>query len=215
MNRPGVRDPQVPRLIDSLPVSRETRDRLDVYVKRLREWQDRINLVSPTTIDSIWERHIADCFQLVTLKPDALRWVDMGSGGGLPGIVIACALAEKNGAHVCLLESNHKKSAFLRALSVELGLPTTVYPSRIEECVDMLPSVDIVTARALAPLSKLLRYSNLLLKKGAVGLFPKGRDYESELTEARRSCHFSYRLHGSLTDPGSRIIELTLDQLAP
>ncbi len=215
MNRSGGRSGAPLGSIAMSHVSRETRDRLEVYVTRLREWQSRINLVSPTTIDAIWERHIADCLQLVTLKPQARLWADLGSGGGLPGIVIACALADSAGTHVHLLESNHKKSAFLRAISVELHLPTTVHPSRIEETVPMLPCVDVVTARALAPLSKLIGYSNHLLKKGAVGLFPKGRDYESELTDALRSCHFSYRLHKSLTEPEARIVELSLDQRAP
>ncbi len=194
-----------------IDVSRETRARLEAYVRRMEEWQSRINLVAPSTLETIWQRHIVDSLQLHAVKPDALRWADMGSGGGLPGIVIACALAGRPGSHVHLIESNHKKAAFLRAVSVELDLPTSVHAARIEEVVPQLPKVEIVTARALAPLSDLLRYGNLLLKSGAVGLFPKGRDYQSELTDALRNWQFSYRLHDSMTEPASRIVETMLD----
>ncbi|WP_284179201.1 16S rRNA (guanine(527)-N(7))-methyltransferase RsmG [Rhabdaerophilum sp. SD176] len=196
-----------------IDVSRETRERLEAYVGMLREWQARINLVSPTTLDSLWERHIVDSLQLHALKPRALCWADMGSGGGLPGIVIACALAGRAGAQIHLIESNHKKAAFLRAVSVALELPTTIHAMRIEEAIPRLPAIDVLTARALAQLSDLIAYGNLLLKSGAIGLFPKGRDYQLELTDALRSWQFSYQLHDSITEPASRIIELAFDPL--
>lgn len=196
-----------------MDVSRETCARLDSYVAMLRDWQKRINLISPATLDSLWERHIADSLQVQALKPQAFRWADMGSGGGLPGIVIACALADNKDAQIHLIESNHKKAAFLRAVSVELELPTTIHPMRIEEAIPGLPAVDIVTARALAPLGDLLAFGNLLLKSGATGLFPKGRDHHSELTDALQNWQFSYQLHDSITDPASRIIEVSFDPL--
>ncbi|MCZ8184125.1 MAG: 16S rRNA (guanine(527)-N(7))-methyltransferase RsmG [Beijerinckiaceae bacterium] len=196
-----------------IDVSRETSARLDAYVAMLREWQTRINLVSPTTLGSLWERHIVDSLQLHALKPKALRWADMGSGGGLPGIVLACALAGQDGAEIHLIESNYKKAAFLRAVSVALELPTTIHAMRIEEAVPRLPAIDVLTARALAPLDDLIAYGNLLLKSGATGLFPKGRDHQSELTDALRNWQFSYQLHDSITEPASRIIEITFDPL--
>ena len=209
---PGDREPGGALLAKvRADVSRETYARLEIYVAMLREWQSRINLVSPTTLGSIWERHVVDSLQLHALKPKALRWADMGSGGGLPGLVIACALAEQEGAQVHLIESNHKKAAFLRAVSVALALPTTIHAMRIEEAIPHLSSIDVVTARALAPLGDLIAYGNLLLKSGATGLFPKGRDYQSELTDALRNWQFSYQLHNSMTEPASRIIEISFD----
>ncbi|MCZ8184942.1 MAG: 16S rRNA (guanine(527)-N(7))-methyltransferase RsmG [Beijerinckiaceae bacterium] len=207
--KPGIDGDALTKI--DLSVSRETRERLDAYVTLLREWQTRINLVSPATLDQIWDRHIADSLQLHALKPEALRWADMGSGGGLPGIVIACALAGRSGAQVHLIESNHKKAAFLRAVAVALDLPASIHAMRIEDAVPLLPAVDVVTARALAPLRDLIGYGNLLLKKGATGLFPKGRDYQSELTDALQSWQFSYQLHDSITEPASRIIEVIFE----
>lgn len=197
--------------LGAINVSRETQARLDLYVARLREWGSRINLVAPSTLASIWERHVIDSLQLHGLKPEARIWADMGSGGGLPGLVIACALAGRGDVHVHLIESNHKKAAFLRAVSVELALPVTVHAMRIEDALPRLPAVEILTARALAPIADLLAYGNLLLKNGATGLFPKGRDYQSELTDALRNWQFSYQLHDSLTEPAARIVEITLD----
>ncbi|KAF0231904.1 MAG: hypothetical protein FD175_465 [Beijerinckiaceae bacterium] len=191
-------------------VSRETLARLEAYVALLLQWQQRINLISPTTIPDIWTRHILDSAQLHHLRPDARRWADLGSGGGLPGIVIACLLAEKADGEIHLIESNGKKAAFLRHVSTSLALPAVIHAVRIEDAVPRLPQTDVVTARALAPLTDLLRFSNLLLKSGAVGLFPKGRDVEEELTTARLNWHFSSRLHASVTDPEARIVEISM-----
>lgn len=191
-------------------VSRETLARLEAYVALLLQWQQRINLISPTTIPDIWTRHILDSAQLYHLRPDARRWADLGSGGGLPGIVIACLLAEKADGEIHLIESNGKKAAFLRHVTTSLALPAVIHAVRIEDAVPKLLQIDVVTARALAPLTDLLRFSNLLLKRGAVGLFPKGRDVEEELTTARLNWHFSSRLHASVTDPEARIVEISM-----
>lgn len=191
-------------------VSRETLARLEAYVALLLQWQKRINLISPTTIPDIWTRHILDSTQLYHLRPDAQRWADLGSGGGFPGIVIACLLAERAGGEIHLVESNGKKAAFLRHAATTLALPVVVHAMRIEDAVPKLPQIDVVSARALAPLTDLLRFSNLLLKRGALGLFPKGRDVEEELTAARVNWHFSSRLHASVTDPEARIVEISM-----
>jgi 16S rRNA (guanine527-N7)-methyltransferase len=194
----------------ALGVSRETFERLDAYVTLLLQWQKHINLIAPSTIPYIWTRHIQDSVQLHRLQPHARIWVDLGSGGGLPGLVLASILAEAPDSTIHLVESNGKKAAFLRHVVTELGLPAVVHSQRIEDAIQHLPQPDIVTARALASLSDLISYSNLLLKSGAVGLFPKGRDVGEELTEAQKSWQFTYGLHESTTDAEAKIVELRL-----
>ena len=202
----AVRD----RLLGEFGVSRETVERLDRYVDLLLQWQRRINLISPASIPELWSRHILDSVQLVQLKPDARQWVDLGSGGGLPGLVIACFLADTENGRIHLVESNGKKAAFLRHAAMALSLPAEIHAQRIEEAVPQLPQPEIVTARALATLDQLIGYSNLLLKRGAIGLFPKGRDVDGELTDAQRNWHFSHTLHRSVTESAARIVEITI-----
>lgn len=191
-------------------VSRETLERINQFVDLVLYWQKRINLIGPLSVDAIWDRHVRDSLQLTLLKPKAARWADLGSGGGFPGIVIACRLTEIAGAEIHLVESNQKKAAFLRHVALELSLPAIIHAKRIEDVIDDLSRVEIVTARGLAPLATLLGYANQLLKRGAIGLFPKGKDYARELTEAGERWHFSYVLHASTTSPEARIIELVM-----
>src|SRR4030088_3532667 len=108
------------------PVSRETEARLDRYIELLGEWQAKTNLVAPSTLPQLWTRHIADSLQLLTLAPDAKIWVDLGSGGGFPGVVLACALAEMPGVQIHLVERNAKKAAFLREAIRVTGSPGVV-----------------------------------------------------------------------------------------
>jgi len=188
-------------------VSRETPDRLDGLVALLLRWQQTTNLVAPSTIPTLWTRHIADSLQLVALAPAARVWVDLGSGGGFPGLVIACALADVDGARVHLVESNGKKAAFLREAARNLRLPVVVHHRRIEDFVKTFDeSVDIVTSRALAPLLDLLGYAQPLLKKGAQALFPKGQDVDAELTHAAKYWNIAATLVPSRTDPRGRIV---------
>lgn len=189
-------------------VSHETVARLDGFVDLLRQWQLRTNLIAPSTLDEVWTRHILDSAQLLQILPEARLWVDLGSGGGFPGLVIACALRD-GGGHVHLVESNGKKASFLRHVAVNLQLPCTVHAERIETILPRLPIPDVVTARALADLSTLLSLASSLLKRGAIGLFPKGRDHALELTKAAERWHFSSRLHESLTDRHARVVEIT------
>lgn len=207
----GTIDEAKARLEGDLGVSRETLGRLEAYAELLLQWQQRINLISPSTIPELWSRHILDSAQLVRLKPVARQWVDLGSGGGLPGLVIACFLAEKADGRISLVESNGKKAAFLRHVVTTLSLPAEIHARRIEEAIPLLPQPEIVTARALATLDELIGYSNLLLKRGAIGLFPKGRDVDDELTAAQRNWHFSYTLHRSVTDSAARIVEIAMN----
>ncbi|MBN9584118.1 MAG: 16S rRNA (guanine(527)-N(7))-methyltransferase RsmG [Afipia sp.] len=191
------------------PVSRETEARLDRYVDLLVAWQAKTNLISPTTLPQIWTRHIADSLQLLDLAPDAKRWLDFGSGGGFPGVVLACALAERDGASVQLVERNAKKAAFLREAIRITGGAGTVILSDIGDYVDSLQApVDCVTARAVAPLHMLLDYAAPLMTRGAKALFLKGQDVESELTEATKYWIIEPRLHPSRTGGHGWVVEL-------
>jgi len=169
------------------PVSRETEARLEKFVALLLQWQQTTNLIAPSTIPNLWTRHIADSLQLLDLAPEAKVWVDFGSGGGFPGIPVACALADRPGAQVHLVESNGKKAAFLREAIRATGVPAMVHAKRIEDCGDSFgDKVDVASARALAPLKVLCDQACALIGKGAVGLFPKGQDVAAELTDAAK-----------------------------
>ena len=169
------------------PVSRETQQRLENFVALLLQWQQTTNLIAPSTIPKLWTRHIADSLQLLDIVPNVTVWVDFGSGGGFPGIPVACALADRPGAKVHLVESNGKKAAFLREAIRVTGVPAVVHARRIEDCGDSFgDKVDVVSARALAPLKILCDQAFALIDKGAVGLFAKGQDVAAELTEAAK-----------------------------
>ena len=190
-------------------VSRETWERLDGLVAHLLQWQQHTNLVAGSTLPQIWIRHVADSLQLLALAPEAKTWIDLGSGAGFPGLVIACARADMPGAQVHLVESKQKKANFLRECVAALGIPAIVYAQRIEEFTRANKRCfDVVTARALAPLDKLLGYANPLLKRGGIGLFPKGQDVEAELTAASKSWTIEADLVPSKTDPHARIVRV-------
>ena len=189
------------------PVSRETEARLDRFAELLINWQKRINLVSPATLPNLWTRHIADSLQLLMLVEKPKLWIDLGSGGGFPGIVLACSLAEDPGAIVHLVESNQKKASFLREAARIPGAPARVHAMRIEDFVAEFPdTADVVSARALAPLERLLAEAYPLLKNGVKGVFPKGQDVGSELTEAAKYWKFDHELIPSLTSPDGQIV---------
>ncbi|MGO8908067.1 MAG: 16S rRNA (guanine(527)-N(7))-methyltransferase RsmG [Bradyrhizobium sp.] len=191
------------------PVSRETEARLDRYVDLLREWQAKTNLVAPSTLPTVWTRHISDSLQLLDVAPSAKIWVDLGSGGGFPGIVLACALAETPGAFVHLVERNAKKAAFLREALRVTSSPGKVYLADIGDSVDRITDrVDCVTARAVAPLHQLIGFAEPLVRKGAKALFLKGQDVEAELTEATKYWNIDPHLHSSRTGGHGWIVEL-------
>src|SRR6201995_2335911 len=181
-------------------VSPETEARLDAYVDLLLQWQAKTNLIASSTLPNLWTRHISDSLQLLTLAPDAKTWVDLGSGGGFPGVVLACALAETPGAMVHLVERNAKKAAFLREALRITGAAGTVHLADIGDYVDSVAgAIDCVTARAVAPLHQLVGYAEPLVGKGAKALFLKGQDVEAELTEATKYWNIKQNLHSSLT----------------
>lgn len=193
------------RALALTPVSRETAARLDRFVALLLQWQARTNLIASSTAAEIWTRHIADSLQLLALAPQAKVWVDLGTGAGFPGLIVACALAEQPDARVHLVESNQKKAAFLREAVRLTGAPAKVHAGRIEEFVTS-DRVDVVTARALAPLKNVLALAEPLLKTGAVGLFLKGQDVEAELTEASKYWTIAATLVPSKTSQAGRVV---------
>ena len=191
------------------PVSPATEARLDRYVALLLEWQAKTNLVAPSTLPQLWTRHIADSLQLIDLAPTAKIWADFGSGGGFPGVVLACALADTAGAQVHLVERNAKKAAFLREAVRITSAAATVHLAGIEDSVDRIGGrVDCVTARALAPLHQLVGFAEPFVSGGAKALFLKGQDVEAELTEATKYWNINPRLHSSRTGGHGWIVEL-------
>jgi 16S rRNA (guanine527-N7)-methyltransferase len=199
------------------PVSRETEIRLDRYVGMLLEWQAKTNLVAPSTLPTLWTRHIADSLQLLDLAPRARIWVDLGSGGGFPGVVLACALAEVSGAMVHLIERNAKKAAFLREALRITGASGTVHLADIEDSVDRISGpVDCVTARAVAPLHQLIGFAEPLVRRNARAFFLKGQDVEAELTEATKCWNIDSQLHSSRTCGNGWIVEIDrIERLRP
>jgi 16S rRNA (guanine527-N7)-methyltransferase len=189
-------------------VSRETERRLDAFVAMLRTWQARTNLVAPSTLPLLWTRHVADSLQLLQLAPHATRWLDIGSGGGFPGMVLACVLADVPGARVHLVERVGKKAAFLREALRVTGGAGIVHAGDIADCAAAIPAdIDVVTARAVASLADLLDLTSPWLSRNITGLFPKGQDVEAEIEEATRYSIFNVRRHPSLTGNG-QIIEV-------
>jgi len=180
-------------------------------VALLRKWNPVKNLVAASTLDDIWTRHIADSLQLLRHAPEARIWVDLGSGGGLPALVIAAALADMPGASVHCVESKLGKAAFLREAARQMRVPVTVHADRIEAVIGRWPTAikpDVVTARALAALPNLLSLASPLLKTGAIGLFPKGQDVGSELTEAAKYWKLDYITVPSATDKSGHIVTI-------
>src|SRR5437879_6759278 len=191
------------------PVSRETEARLDRYISLLVEWQAKTNLVAPSTLPHLWTRHVSDSLQLLSLAPSAKTWVDLGSGGGFPGVVLACALAETPGANIHLIERNAKKAAFLREALRVTSAAGTVHLADIGDSVDRIAGpIDCVTARALPPLHQLIGFAEPVMRKGAKALFLKGQDVEAELTDATKYWNIQPKLHSSRSGGQGWIVEL-------
>lgn len=197
------------RALQLCPVSRETENRLDVFVATLQLWQRKINLVAPSALAHLWTRHVADSLQLIPLAPQAAVWVDLGSGGGFPGIPIACALVDNAAAAVHLVESNGKKAAFLQEAVRLTGVRAHVHQERAEIFGDRFNErVDIVTARALAPLKTLCDQAFPFLMRGAIALFLKGQDVDAELTEASKYWSIEATKSPSKTSPDGCILAI-------
>ena len=193
-------------------VSRETIARLEAHRRLLEEWSGRMNLVGPRELELFWSRHALDSAQLIKFAPQAKSWVDLGSGAGFPGLVVAAFLADTPGASVHLVESTGKKASFLRAVAEEAGLPVTVFNERIEDFRAGQRPYDVVTARALAALPRLITYAKPILDRGAIGLFHKGADVDAELAAASDALNggaYQADVLESLSDPRGRIVRVS------
>lgn len=211
---PPIRGPE--ELARILGVGAETAERLRIYAETLALWQKRINLVAPSTLPDVWRRHLADSAQILPLAPPcASTWIDLGSGAGFPGLVIAILLAERQPVAPCritLVDSDQRKCAFLGEIVRRATLPphiaVDILCMRIELATTQarLASADVVSARALAPLEKLLELANPLLGPSSCALFMKGRGVEAELEAAERRYKFSYDLVPSRTETDAGIV---------
>ncbi len=189
-------------------VSRETFLRLITFEALFLKWSKSFNLAAPSTLNDLWQRHILDSAQLVSVqKPDG-QWLDIGSGGGLPGVIMAIFMAETADGYVHLVESNGKKAAFLRTALSETGARGSIHNIRIEDAPKEIGSVNVVTARALASLPKLLELSQPWLSNHAIALFHKGREYRSEIKLARDEWQFDLLEHVSAIDRESVVLEI-------
>ncbi len=178
---------------------------LELFRGLLAEWNEKMNLVGPSALEAFWGRHAYDSAQLLRLAPDALTWADLGAGAGFPGLVLAILLKGHGGAKVHLVESMAKRCRFLAAVVEQLALPASIHNARAES---LSLTVDIVTARACAPMPRLLEFAWPYLRKGATGLFLKGQDVESELVDATRCWDFDWDLMESLSDASGRIVRV-------
>lgn len=189
-------------LVSYVSVSRETYERLKIYVETLSQWNQKINLVSPDTIPNIWKRHVIDSLQLLPyLGRKSLA--DLGTGAGIPGLILAISGIE----NITLVEADQKKVAFLKHISGLLGLRINILSERIERLGHQ--KFQIIMARALASINLLLSYSQPLLEEGGYCLFLKGKDVEKEVAEAQKKWQFKSEVYPSLTDPFGKIIKLS------
>lgn len=187
-------------------VSRETFSKLEAFADLLRKWNQKINLVSPASIPDLWDRHVVDSAQIFFHAPnDTRHWVDLGSGGGLPGVV--CAILAREFTPECsftLIESDQRKSAFLLTTGQTLDLPLNVLTARAELAPPQ--AADVVTARALAPLHELLPLVERHIADAGLAILPKGKNHAQELAAAQREWHFDWTALASLTDPLARLL---------
>lgn len=193
-----------------MDVSRETSDRLQIFEDLLRKWSGQINLVSRASLDHFSRRHLDDSLQIFDVAPTGARyWVDLGSGGGLPGLVVAILAAERRPEMcVTLVESDGRKAAFLMAVAQEIGVKVVVIAERIEETAPLC--ADVISARALAPLHRLLGYAERHLATSGICLFPKGVSHLDEIMEAQVDWEFDYEAIPSRTQTGAAILRISM-----
>lgn len=198
------------RELNGLRVSRETSEKLEHFAALFQKWAKSINLVAPSTLSDFWQRHIADSAQIFELFPGPKRWVDLGSGGGFPGIITAIFLAELGDGWVHLVESNNKKAAFLRVALTETGARGSVHAIRIEDAITIIPECDAISARALADLPQLLDYCMpwMMADRKPYAFFHKGRDYQQEVDKAVGRFQFDLVKHRSVVEPDSVVLEI-------
>ncbi|MEN2494191.1 MAG: Ribosomal RNA small subunit methyltransferase G [Hyphomicrobiaceae bacterium hypho_1] len=191
--------------------SRETFEKFKLYESQLRRWQNAINIVAPSTLNHLWYRHFTDSAQIAELiPPTASHLVDAGSGGGFPGLVLAILFRDRSDFRVTLVESNKKKTAFLRETASKLEIPVEIMSTRIESNVTVtkLSDVDIVTARAFAPLDRLLNMVSPIFSNRTKGIFLKGCNIDYEIKLAQKTWEYKYELRKSKTEPNARVVIL-------
>jgi 16S rRNA (guanine527-N7)-methyltransferase len=192
--------------VGGVDVSRETMEKLVQLCALITKWTRAINLIAPNSVPELWDRHIVDSAQVFHCAPnDWTRWTDLGSGGGLPALVVAILDQQKR--PMTLIESDKRKCLFLTTARRELGLDINIINKRIGDA-DVAKS-DVLSARALAPLCDLLGYSDQFLQSDGTAIFPKGARYQEELDQAAQSWHFDVEAHTSQTNPDSRVLELS------
>jgi 16S rRNA (guanine527-N7)-methyltransferase len=197
--------------LNGVRVSRETQERLEHFAALFQKWAKSVNLVAPSTLKEFWARHIDDSAQIFQLYPQPIRWVDLGSGGGFPGVITAILLTDLGAGHVDLVESNQKKASFLRLCLRECGARGAVHPMRIEEAARSILHCDAISARALAELDQLFDYAVPWWQRNENirMLLHKGRDYQRELDKARGRWEFDLLEHESVVQRDSVILEIT------
>lgn len=197
--------------INGQSVSRETQERLEHFVELFKKWNKTTNLVAPSTLTELWSRHVADSAQIFQLSPQPKKWIDLGSGGGFPGVITAIFLAELGDGWVDLVESNNKKAAFLRIALKETGARGAVHPVRIEKTSELITTCDAVSARALADLDLLFEYIHPWGKNNPnlKAYFNKGRDYDSEVKKAHGRWQFDLIKHRSAIEADSVVLEIS------
>jgi 16S rRNA (guanine527-N7)-methyltransferase len=190
-----------------ISISADTERRLAIYAELLLKWQKTINLVATSTLSHTWTRHFADSLQVGAAAADARIWVDLGSGGGFPGLVTAIALADVAGTRVHLIESDQRKCAFLREVSRETGAASEIHVGRIEDIAPTIRgTIDAVSARALAPMPQLLTLAGPFLEKGALGVFLKGEHLDDELTDSATVSRYDIEMRKSKTSASAHLL---------
>lgn len=188
-------------------VSRETFQRLTQLSELVTKWSGAINLVARSTLDDIWERHIQDSIQVFRLAPPCQAWADLGTGGGFPGLVVAILAADEHPEmNVTLIESDQRKCVFLRTVLRETGVAAKVITKRIEEAPRQ--NADVVSARALADLDKLLAYCERHLARNGLAILPKGAQWKSEVEAARKRWCFEHEVIESITGTGAAVLKI-------
>jgi 16S rRNA (guanine527-N7)-methyltransferase len=201
----------LPRELSALDVSRETMERLETFIALFQKWAKAINLVAPSTLAEAWKRHVVDSMQIYALHSGPRTWVDLGSGGGFPGIVTGILLAGKGAGWVHLVESNNKKAAFLRTAILETGARASVHAIRIEDAPAEIQRCDAISARALADLDLLMQFGMPWAEQipSLRFLLHKGRDYQREVDKALGRWRFDLVKHASIVEPDSVVLELS------
>lgn len=190
-----------------MDVSRETSEALSHYTDRLLKWNAKINLIGRSTQSDIWDRHIEDSLQIFEAAPEAKTWADLGSGGGLPGLVVGIVAKEQNPElEITLVESDKRKASFCRSIAQDLSLNLRVIAERIESVPPL--NADILSARALAPLNVLLVHTEMHRMPSGTAIFPKGENWEAEVTESLASWRFAFEKIPSRTRSNAVILKI-------